>query len=142
MTVRITFSEDEPPAAGAVHRALRRDVTFPFVAVGGAGTGYEVAGEDGTVDIDGGVLLIAAYAVPETGDEAFRDAFERRRDVLAGQRGYLGTRLLRALEPAPLRFAALTRWSSPLMYARALALPELEPVPFPTEAALYLPVTA
>lgn len=139
MPIRIAFSEDEPPTEGAVYRALRRDVRFPFVAVGGEGAAYEVVHEDGTVDIDGGVLLISAYAVPETEDAGFGEAFERLRNVLAGQRGYLGTRLLRAVEPAPERFAALLRWSSPLMYTRTLALPELEPVPFPTESALYLP---
>jgi hypothetical protein len=139
MPVRLVLSEDAPPAGGTVHRALRRDVRFPFVALGGEGAAYEIVHEDGTVDIEGGVLLIAAYAVPEGEDIAFGEAFARHREVLAGQRGYLGTRLLRAIEATPLRFAALARWSSPLMYARALALPELEPVGFPSDSALYLP---
>jgi hypothetical protein len=111
-------------------------VHFPFVTIG-AGDEYEVADERGTVDIDGGVLLITPFDVAPDEDDAFRAEWERARAVLAEQRGYMGARLLRATGPAAHRFVELTRWSSPLMYARALALPELPRIGFPAHPALY-----
>jgi hypothetical protein len=139
MGVRIAFTEDEPDGAGAAHRALRRDVRFPYVTIDGDGPEYELVHEDGTVDIEGGVLLIGAYTVEAGDDEAFHAEWEAARAVLARQRGYLGARLLRALADTPWRWAATMRWSSPLMYARALALPDLPPVRFPADLALYVP---
>jgi hypothetical protein len=139
MTIRIAFAEHEPPGDGEHHRALRDDVRFRYVTIGGDGPEYELVHQDGTVDIEGGVLLIGAYAVPPGGDAAFLEQWRAVRAVLGGQRGYLGARLLRAVADTPWRWAATLRWSSPLMYARALALPELPAVGFPGELALYVP---
>lgn len=138
MIVRISLLEADPgdTGGGTLHRALRRDVLFPFAAIG-VGDEYEVVREQGTVDIHGGTLLIAPYEVPDGADDEFVAAWERARAVFAGQRGHMGTRLLRASGPAEHRFVELTRWSSPLMYARALALPELPAIPFPAHGALY-----
>jgi hypothetical protein len=136
--VRMSFLDAAPEAvaAGTLHRALRADVRFPFVVIG-AGEEYEVAAERGTVDIEGGVLLIAPFEVPDGEDDAFLAAREAARAVLAEQRGHMGTRLLRATGDPAFRYVDVTRWSSPLMHARALALPELPPVGFPAHPALY-----
>ena len=143
-------------------RALRADVDFRFVGVArldgpadAATAGgempfpshpgrYEVAHEDGTPHGDGGVVLIDPFAVPDGADEAFLAAWDRARGALAGQRGYLGTRLHRSLGPADFRFVDLTRWSSPLMFARATARPEFRELagtlPFASHPALYTAV--
>jgi heme-degrading monooxygenase HmoA len=138
--------DDEACLAGAVvHRALRSDVRFRFVAVGaGKGRAYELLRELGTPDVEGGAVRIALFDVPDDEDEQFLAGWERLRVALAEQRGYLGTRLYRSLEPAPFRFVDLTRWSSPLMFARALKLAAvqaaIEALPFSSHDALYLVV--
>jgi hypothetical protein len=122
--------------AGVVHRALRRDVLLRWVTVGEQpaaldvpfprrGGSYEVVYEDGDVGGAGGVILIEAF------DERFLAAWHAARDVLATQRGYLGSRLHRG--DGDLRFVNIGRWSSPLMHFRATkAL-----APFATHAGLY-----
>jgi heme oxygenase (mycobilin-producing) len=149
-----TWERAAPPAA-VLHRALRADVDFRFVAVGAgplpelpfsahAGE-YGVAREDGTPDVAGGVVLMNPFEVPEGDDETFLDGWERARGTLAPQRGYLGTRLHRAAGPADFRFVNVARWSSPLMFARALGVPEFaeaaRAIPFPSHPALYLELT-
>ena len=153
--------------ATALHRALRPDADLRFVDVarvdsrqawedavsdaafpGGelpcaAHPGlYEAAREDGAVDGDGGVVLINAFEVPEDADDRFVAGWDRARDVLARQQGHLGTRLHRSLGPADFRFVNIARWSSPLMFARALERPELQQaaqaMPFTAHPALYL----
>jgi hypothetical protein len=68
------------------------------------------------------------------------------RALLAARQGYLGARLYRSDGPTGFRFVAVVRWSSPLMYARALQQPEIADaaaaLPFPFQSALYLPVSA
>ena len=137
-------------------RALREDVGFRFVEIGGeapvAGTegrwpehagGYEVVHEDGLPDGDEGVILVGAFEVPPGEDERFMAAWHAARDALAGHRGYQGTRLHRSAE-AELRFVDVARWSSPLALARATRDPALgEPgvaMPFDSQRALYLSV--
>jgi hypothetical protein len=90
--------------------------------------------ETGTPDVAGGVVLIEPFEVPSGADESFLAAWERLRAARALQRGYLGSRL----HPG---FVDFTRWSSPLMYARSLKLPEVQEaaLPFPSHPALYLP---
>jgi heme-degrading monooxygenase HmoA len=138
---------------GALLRALREDADFRFVELGGveavadlpwrahAGD-YEVAREDGTADVAGGVLLINPFEVPPEADERFLAGWDRARAVLARQRGYLGTRLHRSAGPADFRFVNVARWSSPLMFSRALARPEFadaaQAIPFASHPALYL----
>ena len=121
---------------GVLYRALRDDAAFRFVAVADAGD--DVVREIGTPDVAGGVVLVEPFDVPGGSDDAFLDAWERLRAARAQQRGYLGSRLYRA-EPG---FVDVTRWSSPLMYARATALPDVEAavaaMPFASRPALYL----
>jgi heme-degrading monooxygenase HmoA len=80
--------------------------------------------------------------VPASSDERFLAGWRAARDVLATQRGYLGTRLYRGVEAtARFRFINVARWSSPLMHARALQHPEFEraaaAMPFRAYPALY-----
>jgi hypothetical protein len=128
---------DSEPAAwdGVLYRALRDDVRFRFAAISGGG---DVVRELGTPDVEGGVVLIEPFfEVPGDADDAFVAAWERLRSARAQQRGYLGSRLY--AEP---RFVDFTRWSSPLMYARALKLAQVQEavaaMPFPSHPALYL----
>lgn len=138
---------------GILHRALRSDADFRYVEVGhglpeshfDAHTGdYELLREVGTPDVAGGVALIDLFEVPADQDERFLAAWERLREAVAQQRGYLGTRLHRSLAPADFRFVDITRWSSPLMFARALKLPPvqeaIEAMPFSSHPALYMVV--
>ena len=150
----------------ALHRALRADVDFRFVDVArveapdawraaiadpafpgrdmpfAAHPGlYAVVREDGTPDVQGGVVLINPFEVPDGEDERFLAGWDRARDVLGRQQGYLGTRLHRSRGPADFRFVNVARWSSPLMFARALDRPEFREaagaMPFPSHPALY-----
>ena len=116
------WREDGHPGA-TLYRALRPDEPFRFVELAADGP-YEVPSEDGEPEGDGGVLLIARLAPSE------RETWERLRASFAPQRGYLGARLLAGDE-----LVAIVRWSSPLMYARALRRTDTEP---PGRPALYL----
>ena len=143
----------EPPAGyrtASLHRALRSDVAFRFVELAvldepGADR-YEVVREDGTPDVEGGAVLIEPYEVAAAEDARFLDGWDRARAALAGQRGYIGARLHRSLGDAGLRFVDVARWSSPLMFARALERPEFrqaaEALPYASHPALYLVVRA
>ncbi len=156
MPVRITVYEVAPEAdvssvAGCtLYRALRPDVDFRFVGVaederfatptGQAHAGlYDAVREDGTPDVEGGVVLIDPFEVPEDDDERFLAGWDRAREVLRRQRGYLGARLHRCVGPAGFRFVEVARWSSPLMFARALKQPDFQQaaLPFPSHPALY-----
>jgi heme-degrading monooxygenase HmoA len=123
---------------GVLYRALRDDATFRFVAVAVAGD--DVVREIGTPDVEGGVVLVEPFEVPDGDDDAFLEAWERLRAARAQQRGYLGSRLYRSVEPE-LRFVDVTRWSSPLMFARAQKLPDVQAataaMPFASHPALY-----
>jgi hypothetical protein len=130
----VALFEAEPERwDGVLYRALRDDVRFRFAAVGAS----EAVRETGTPDVAGGVVLIEPFAVAAADEERFLAAWERLRAARAQQRGYLGSRLYRA-EPG---FVDFTRWSSPLMYARALKLPGVQEAatPFASHPALYLP---
>lgn len=126
---------------GVVYRALRADAPFPVVVIGPGG-GYEVVRDEGDVDGNGGVAFINAFEVPPGADESFLTAWEAVGPVLGQQHGFLGRRMHRATGAAPLRFVNLGRWSSPLMYARAVARPEVgaavAAIGFPSHPALYL----
>jgi hypothetical protein len=152
VATRINVFEDEASLPGrdaalTLHRALRDDVEFRFVAVGEAQAGgYEVLRDAGTPDVEGGVLRIELFEVPGDQDDRFLAGWERLRGALAQQRGYLGTRLYRSVAAADFRFVDITRWSSPLMVARALKLHDvqdaIDALPFTSHPALYLPVSA
>jgi heme-degrading monooxygenase HmoA len=122
--VRIELFAGSPRGGGALHRALREDVAFPFVAVGGSeGAAYEVVHEDGAPEGTGGVVLIDPFEVPPDADAAFLADWHAARAALAAHRGYQGTRLYRAVGPAEFRFVSFSRWSSPLAFARAAGGP-------------------
>jgi heme oxygenase (mycobilin-producing) len=97
--------------------------------------------EEGAPDGTEGVTLINPFEVPGDEDERFLVGWERARAALAKQRGYLGTRLHRSAGGADLRFVDLARWSSPLMYARALQQPAFRQawadLRYPAHPALY-----
>jgi heme-degrading monooxygenase HmoA len=145
----------------ALHRALRPDVSFRFVDVAridgpeawtqaaaqpvfpdddppfAAHRGlYDVVRHDGAPTGDGGVILINAFEVSPADDARFLTGWEGARAALAAQRGYLGTRLHRAIGPADFRFVNIARWSSPLAFSRAVGGPRL------AEAAAELPFTS
>jgi heme-degrading monooxygenase HmoA len=139
----IRFFEAEPSAdAGTVYRALRRDVPFRFVVIGGDQSApYEVIREDGSVDDPGGTVLIEPFEVPADRDDEFLSGWEKAHAVVATRPGYLGTRLHRATGPADFRFVEVARWSSPLMFSRTLQTPEFreasEGMGFRSHPALY-----
>ena len=116
----------EAPPGATLHRALRAEVRERFAALpSGAPVGA------------GGVLLIAAFDVPESGDDRFLAAWEPVREVLSARQGHLGAQLLRSPDA---RFVAVVHWSSPLMYARAVRQEGdlIAAMPFPAHAALYV----
>jgi heme-degrading monooxygenase HmoA len=162
---RLVAAKDDLGAT-AVHRALRPDVDFRFVVIARVGspdrwrallpdTGlpggdmpfpahpglYETAAERGDVDGAGGVVLIDAFEVPPDADDRFLGGWEAAREALSGKRGFLGTRLHRSLGPADFRFVSVARWSSPLMYAKAVADPGFQEtvaaLPFASHPGLY-----
>jgi heme-degrading monooxygenase HmoA len=116
--------------AVVLYRALRSDVDFRFVDVAHVDAAkeafaahpslYAVVHEEGLPDGTEGVTLINPFEVPADEDERFLAGWERARAALAEQRGYLGTRLHRSVGATDLRFVNLARWSSPLMFFRAL----------------------
>jgi heme-degrading monooxygenase HmoA len=135
--------------AAALYRSVRSDVEFRFVGVtryGGQSGDYEVVHEDGAPEGPGGVTLIEPFEVPAGDDERFLTAWERAHDVLAGQRGYLGTRLHRSLVAGDFRFVTSARWSSPLAYFRVLRQPGFQDaaaaIPFTSHPALYQVIRA
>ena len=85
----------------------------------------------------------AAPAPPRAHARCLR--LEPRTGALAKQRGYLGTRLYRSVAAADFRFVDTTRWSSPLMVARATRLDAvqeaIDALPFRSHPALYLAVS-
>lgn len=115
----ITFAQTTP---GTVYKALRDDVAHPFVTIA-EGPSYDEIHADGDPDGRGGVTVIER--VPDA------NAWHALRAKLCTQRGYLGSRLLHSADG----HVAISRWSSPLMYARATT-----GVDIAWQPALYLPV--
>ena len=145
---RIEFAAGGAPPRGRLHRALRTDVPLRLVGVAPADAAsrehvYEVVREDGEPEGAGGAVLIWPFEVPADDDERFLAAWDRLHELLAPRQGRLGTRLHRSRGPADFRFVEITRWSSPLMYARALRQPEIDDaiaaLPSRGRPALYLP---
>jgi heme-degrading monooxygenase HmoA len=148
------LAAEEGYEGSVLHRALRGDAAFRFVDVSRTDSPeiavppftahpgrYEVVRDAGSVDGHGGVLLIDLLEVPAAEDERLLASWDEVRDVLARQAGHLGARLYRCAGRGGFRFVGMARWSSPLMYARALKRPEVQragPVPFPSHPALYL----
>ena len=82
--------------------------------------------------------------MPAGDEERFLAGWDAARELLASQRGYLGTRLHRSLAAASFRFVNVARWSSPLMFSRAVQRPEFQQaaaaLTFASHPALYLVV--
>lgn len=88
----------------------------------------------------GAVVLINAFEVPAGEDETFLVHWERARDFLRSQAGYLSTRLHRSLSPAAdFRFVNVALWESPQAFQAATEQPEFinASIPFPFHASLY-----
>lgn len=86
------------------------------------------------------VVLINAFEVPEGQDEAFLAAWERAREFLVTQEGYVSTRLHRSLSPAAdFRYVNVAVWQSPQAFQAAISQPGFRdaPVPFPSHPSLY-----
>jgi heme-degrading monooxygenase HmoA len=86
------------------------------------------------------VVLINAFEVPEGEDEAFLQGWERTREFLSTQAGYLSTRLHRSLSPtADYRFVNVALWESAQAFQAATSQPEFKnaSVPYTFHAALY-----
>ncbi len=115
--------EASAPPGTTLHRALRADVRWRFVAVPG--------------EPRDGVLLIAAFDVPV--GEQLHAAWNPLRDAYSSRQGFVGAQVL---EDAGGRAVGIVHWSSPLMYQRAVrALGDrIAALPFAAAAALYLPV--
>jgi heme oxygenase (mycobilin-producing) len=86
------------------------------------------------------VVLINAFEVPAGADEGFLAGWERQREFLRAQEGYLSTRLHRSLSPdADFRFVNVALWQSARAFRDATSPPEFRaaPVPFRFHASLY-----
>jgi len=86
------------------------------------------------------VILINAFEVPEGQDDEFLASWERSRDFLRKQPGYLTTRLHRSLAPdADFRYVNVARWESAAAFRAATAQPEFraQTPPYRFHAALY-----
>lgn len=86
-------------------------------------------------------ILINAFEVPSGADEAFIQGWERARDFLSRQPGFVSTALHQSLAPdADFRFVNIARWDSAEAFRAALAQPgfrELGRMPFPSHPTLY-----
>ena len=86
------------------------------------------------------VVLINAFEVAEGEDDAFLQGWERTRDFLRTQEGYLSSRLHRTIAPAAdFRFVNVALWQSEQAFRAATSRPEFRdaPVPYPFHASLY-----
>jgi heme oxygenase (mycobilin-producing) len=110
---------------------------MPFPAHPGL---YEVVHADGQLDGDG-VILINAFEVRPDADDRFIAGWNRARELLAGESGYLGTRLHRSLGPADFRFVNIARWASAVAFAKAVEQRDFQraatAMPFRSNPALY-----
>src|ERR1044072_6790807 len=86
------------------------------------------------------VILINAFEVPEGQDEQFLASWERSRDVLRTQPGYLSTTLHRSLAPdVDFRYVNVARWESAAAFRTTPPQPDCprQPPPSRFHAALY-----
>jgi heme-degrading monooxygenase HmoA len=86
------------------------------------------------------VVLINAFEVPQGEDEAFLGGWERQREFLSAQQGYISTRLHRSLSPdADFRFVNVALWESEQAFSDATSQLQSRaaPVPFRYHASLY-----
>jgi heme-degrading monooxygenase HmoA len=86
------------------------------------------------------VVLINAFEVPASDDDAFVRGWQRARDFLRGQEGYLSSRLHRSLSPAAdFRFVNVALWESEEAFRAATGRPEFKSaaVPYAFHTSLY-----
>jgi heme-degrading monooxygenase HmoA len=86
------------------------------------------------------VVLINAFEVPQGQDEAFLASWERAREHLQGQEGYISTRLHRSLVPdADFRFVNIALWRSAEEFRTATSDPAFRATapPFASHPSLY-----
>ena len=87
------------------------------------------------------VTLINPFEVPANADEDFIARWEKARDFLREQPGYVETRLHRSLRPdARFRFVNIALWDSPRAFQQAMAQPQFREgsaMPYPANPALY-----
>lgn len=86
------------------------------------------------------VVLINVFAVPPDGDHMFMESWERARDLLRTQSGYLATALHQALTPqADFRWVNIAWWASPAAFGSAMGQLRASgvTVPYPAHPALY-----
>lgn len=91
------------------------------------------------------VVLINAFEVPVGDDEAFLSGWQRARDFLSTQPGYLGVALHRSLAgDAEFRFVNVAHWASREDFLAAVGQPEFRDAtfPWPFHAALYAVVAS
>ena len=89
---------------------------------------------------EGAIILINPFEVPAEAEDVFVDAWERAREFLKGQPGYIDTALHRALaSDAEFRFINVAQWESPQTLQAAMAQPEFpgREMPFRAHPALY-----
>jgi heme-degrading monooxygenase HmoA len=123
------------------HEALS-DPEFPRDVPGRSNPSlYEIAVEDEASEA-GGVVLINPFHVPKGDDEEFRSGWERARDALRDQEGYLGTRLYRTIaDDARFRFVNVAPWRSPQHFMTAIQSEDFQrasaEIPYKAHPALY-----
>jgi heme-degrading monooxygenase HmoA len=86
------------------------------------------------------VVLINAFEVPVGQDEAFLAGWDKARDFLRTQEGYLSTRLHRSIAPnADFRYVNVALWESADAFRAATAQPGFREanIPFKFHASLY-----
>ena len=91
------------------------------------------------------VVLINAFEVPPDSDDAFLESWERSREFLRAQDGYMSARLHRSLSPdADFRFVNVALWESADAFRAATSHPEFRAAAglFPAHPALYEVVRA
>jgi heme-degrading monooxygenase HmoA len=103
---------------------------------------YQVIREDPPPGDPDGVVLINAFEVPADGDEAFLAGWERTRDFLRQQPGYLATWLHRSLSSkAAFRFVNIGRYASPQAFQAAITQPGFRQaaaaIPYGAHPGLY-----
>lgn len=90
------------------------------------------------------VLLINSFEIPVGEDRAFMRGWERARDFLRTQPGYVSATLHRSITPdADFRFVNVALWESAEDFRAATSRPEFRNAAFPYRfhAALYQVVT-
>ena len=87
-------------------------------------------------------VLINPFEVPEeVGDDRFLEGWGKAADYMRSQRGFVGSRLHRAVSPDPrFRFVNVAEWASPQDFQAAVTSPEfraMAAVTPPNHPALY-----